>query len=75
MEELIQTISEKAGITVDQAKSALEAVLAHFKDKLPMGIGEKLESFLQSGAGSSEEGASKSTDFLSGLKDKLEGLF
>jgi nucleoid DNA-binding protein len=75
MEELIQTISEKAGITVDQAKTAIETVLAHFKDKLPMGIGEKLESFLQSGATSAEEGATKSTDFLSGLKEKLEGLF
>lgn len=75
MEELIQTISEKAGITADQAKSALEAVLAHFKDKLPMGIGEKLESFLQNGTSSAEDGAAKSTDFLGGLKEKLEGLF
>ena len=64
----MQTISEKAGISLDQAKSAIEGVSEHFKDKLPMGIGEKIESFLQNGS-------SEGSDFFSGIKDKLEGLF
>ena len=70
MEELIKTIADRAGISLDQAKSAIEGVIEHFKDKLPMGIGEKIESFLQ--GGSSSDGSS---DFFSGLKDKFEGLF
>ena len=44
MEELIQTVAEKTGISTDQARSAIEAVIAHFKDKLPLGLGDKLES-------------------------------
>jgi len=68
MEELIQLVSDKAGISTDQAKDAIEAVIAHFKDKLPMGLGDKLESFVQDGSSSSE-------DFLGSIKDKIGGLF
>lgn len=77
MDELIQAVADKAGISVDQAKSAIEAVLAHFKDKLPFGIGDKLESYLQGGGtdSSSSGDSSSSSDLLGGLKDKIEGLF
>ncbi len=64
MEELINTISEKTGITVDQAKGAVETVISHLKDKLPAGLGDKIESFIQ--GGSSETG-----DLMSGLKEKI----
>ncbi len=68
MEELIQTVSEKTGISVDQAKGAIEAVISHLKDNLPMGLGEKVESFIQGGSSSFD-------DMLGGLKDKIGGLF
>ena len=68
MEELIQKISDKTGISVDQAKGAVETMLEHFKEKLPSGIGEKLESFVQ--GGSAEAG-----DFITGLKEKIGGFF
>lgn len=71
MEELIQSISEKTGISADQAKGAIETMLAHFKDKLPFGIGDKLESYLQGGSGDS----SSSEGLLGDLKDKIGGLF
>ena len=69
MEELIQTVADKAGISPDQAKSAILTIVDHLKDKLPMGLGDKIESFLQGGS-SSLEG-----DFLGGLEDKIKGLF
>jgi hypothetical protein len=68
MEELIQKISEKTGISVDQAKGAVESVIDHLKEKLPMGLGDKVESFIQGGSTATE-------GFLSGIKDKLSHLF
>ena len=68
MEELIQEVSEKTGISLDQAKSAIETVIDHLKDKLPMGLGDKIESFLQGGSSSTD-------DLVSSLKDKIGGFF
>ena len=70
MEELIQTVAEKTGISTDQARSAIETVIAHFKDKLPMGLGDKLESFLQGGSSTDD-----SEGIFGELKDKIGGLF
>lgn len=71
MEELIQKVSEKAGISTEQAKSAIETLLAHFKDKLPFGIGDKLESYVQGGS----ESSSSPEGFFGELKDKIGGMF
>ena len=68
MEELIQAVSDKTGISADQAKDAIETVIAHLKDKLPMGLGDKIESFIQGGS-------SPVDDIFGGLKNKIEGLF
>ena len=64
MEELIQTVADKTGISPDQAKSAIETIIDHLKDKLPMGLGDKIESFLQNGSESSSLG----DELLGGLK-------
>ena len=64
MEELIQTVADKTGISPDQAKSAIETIIDHLKDKLPMGLGDKIESFLQGGSDSSSLG----DELLGGLK-------
>ena len=68
MQELIQTVADKTGISPEQAQSAIEAVIDHFKDKLPLGLGDKLESFVQGGS-------STSSDIFGELKDKIGGLF
>ena len=70
MEELIQTVADKTGISTDQARSAIVTVMDHLKDKLPFGLGDKIESFVQ--GGSSE---SIGDDILGSLKDKIGGLF
>jgi len=64
MEELIQTVADKTGISPDQARSAIETIIDHLKDKLPMGLGDKIESFLQNGSESSSLG----DELLGGLK-------
>lgn len=64
MEELIQTVADKTGISPDQARSAIETIVDHLKDRLPMGLGDKIESFLQNGSESSSLG----DELLGGLK-------
>ena len=46
MEELIKSISEKTGISADQAKTALNTVLGALKDKVPTSLGGQLEDLL-----------------------------
>ena len=64
MEDLLKSVSEKAGITVEQAKAAVEAISDYVKDKLPA-IGGQVESFLKGEEGDTIASMAK------GLKDKL----
>ncbi|HEX9069272.1 MAG TPA: hypothetical protein VF807_10920 [Ktedonobacterales bacterium] len=47
MEELISQVSQKAGITPDQAQQAVNAVLDFAKTKLPAPLGDELGNLLQ----------------------------
>lgn len=69
MEELIQTVADRTGLTPDQAKSAIETIVGLIKDKLPMGLGDKVEAMLQGGSESSTESSSLGGDLLGGLKN------
>jgi hypothetical protein len=75
MEDLIQTVSEKAGVSPDQAKSAIIAVVDHLKDKLPWGLGEKIESFISDSGNPTAEGDTPAATggIFDDLKDKLSG--
>lgn len=50
MEELIKTVSEKAGINAEQAKTAVNSVMDFIKNKIP-GIGDQLKGMLAGGEG------------------------
>ncbi len=65
MDDLIKLVSEKAGITSEQAKSAIEAIGGFVKDKLPAGIGDQVSNFLEG------KGGGGLADMAKGLKDKL----
>ncbi len=64
MEELLKSVSEKAGITMDQAKAAVCAVSDYVKDKMPV-VGEQVDAFLKG------EKTEKIADMAKSLKDKL----
>ncbi|MBN8688468.1 MAG: hypothetical protein J0M10_15720 [Chitinophagales bacterium] len=68
MQELIKLVTEKTGISADQATKAVETVLGFIKDKMPGGIGGQVESFISGNAGSVG-------DVIDNLKDKASGLF
>ncbi len=65
MEELIKFVTEKTGLSEDQAKSAVQAVGAFLKDKMPHGIGEQVNNFLE---GKDLGGLA---GMAAGIKDKL----
>lgn len=67
MEELIKTVTAKAGISESQAKSAVETVVSFIKDKMPGGIGGQVESFLSGNAGTVG-------NVIDTIKDKASGL-
>jgi uncharacterized protein (DUF2267 family) len=47
MDELIKSVAKKAGISEEQAKKAVEAVLAFLKDKLPAPVAGQVEAVLK----------------------------
>ncbi len=53
MDELIKTVSEKAGINAEQAKTAVNSVMDFIKTKVP-GIGDQLKGMLSGGGGAGD---------------------
>ena len=68
MEELMQAIQEKTGLPAEQAQGAAEAAMDFFKEKLPGGLGDKLEDII---AGNTDA----ISDAVGGLTDKAKGMF
>lgn len=50
MDELIKLVSQKAGISPDQAKTAVTTVLGFLKDKLPAPIAGQIDGLLGGGS-------------------------
>ena len=65
MDELVNKVSEKAGINAEQAKSAVNTVLEFLKTKMP-GIGEQVAGFLKGGGDGGGGG-----DAIGNLRGKL----
>lgn len=68
MDELMVAIQQKTGLPADQAQGAAQAALDFLKERLPAGIGDKLEDMIAGNA----DGIS---DAVGGLADKAKGLF
>ncbi len=66
MDELIKTVSEKAGINPEQAKAAVNSVVEFVKNKVPA-VGEHLQGLL---SGSGDGG-----NPLAGAADALKKKF
>jgi len=61
VDELVKTVTEKAGINPEQAQKAVNTVMEFIKNKIP-GVGDKLKELLAGGGG---EGGSE------GVIDKI----
>lgn len=68
MDELIKRVTEKTGISADQARSAVETVMGFLKEKLPAPIAGQIDN-LMSGAGGGV------TETVGDMAAKVGGLF
>lgn len=76
MEALIQNVAEKTGISPEQAQTAVTTVIDHLKDKLPWGLGDKIESFISGGGeapAANGEAPAAGESIFDELKDKISG--
>jgi uncharacterized protein (DUF2267 family) len=58
MDELVDLVVEKTGISEEQARQAVEVVLDFIKDKLPKSLAERLDDIIE---------GDKADDMLRGL--------
>jgi hypothetical protein len=65
MDELVNLVSQKTGLSEDKARSAVQVVVEHLRGRLPAPLAGQLDSFL-SGSGTGGGG---------GLTDAVSGVF
>ena len=68
MDELIKQVTQKAGISEDQAKQAVETVMGFVKDKLPAPLASQVEAVLGGGEIPDVGGIGKTLGGLFGKK-------
>jgi uncharacterized protein (DUF2267 family) len=73
MDELVNLVTQKTGLSQDDARKAVEVVVNALKNKLPPAISSHLDSFLSGGM----SGGMSALEAEAGdmLKGKLGGLF
>lgn len=73
MDELVNIVMQKTGLSQEDARKAVEAVVSALKSKLPAPIAGRLDSFLSGGVGGGLGALEAEAGNL--LKGKLGGLF
>ena len=73
MDELVNLVVQKTGMSQDDARKAVEVVVSAPKSKLPAPIAGHLDSFLSGGTGGGVSALEGEAGDL--LKGKLSGLF
>jgi hypothetical protein len=72
MQDLVQKLSQKTGMTPDESQQAVNVVVSHLKEKLPAPLASALDSFLADG--SSGQGESM-FDKAKAMASGVEGMF
>ncbi|MBZ5642786.1 MAG: hypothetical protein LAO19_08515 [Acidobacteriia bacterium] len=69
MNELVQMIVQKTGLTQDKVQMVVDLVVTHLKEKLPGSVGSHLDSFLSTGGVATTAGgvAEKAKSVVAGL--------
>jgi hypothetical protein len=68
MDELINQVSQRTGLSADKARTAVETVLTYVKGKLPAGVGSQLDQLVSGGGGDGLGDVAKSVGGLFGKK-------
>ena len=75
MEELIKQVSQKTGISEDQARTAVSTVINFLKDKLPAPIAGQLDNFIGGSASAAGAAADGATGTVNDIAGQLGDLF
>lgn len=73
MDELVNQVVQKTGISQDQANQAVQTVIGFLKDRLPGPIGSQLDSVLSGASGGAGGMAGQAGQAMGGLGDMLGG--
>jgi hypothetical protein len=73
MDELVNLVVQKTGISQDDARKAVEVVVSALKSKLPAPIASHVDAFLAGGMGGGMNTLAGEAGEM--LKGKLGGLF
>ncbi|MBA3241233.1 MAG: DUF2267 domain-containing protein [Acidobacteria bacterium] len=73
MDELIKQVTERAGISEAQARSAVETVMGFLKDRLPAPIAGQVDGLIGGASGAIGGIANTAGDVLGGLGGMLGG--
>ena len=68
MEKIVNLVAAKAGISPEQAKTAVETVAGFLKDKMPPALASQVDNYLK---GSAEGGGGG----IAGAAGKIGGMF
>lgn len=71
MEELIRQVQERAGISEEQARTAVRTVLGYLQNNLPAGVSQQLGGLLGGAGGGGL--ADRAGDIVGGLGGMLGG--
>jgi len=80
MNELLQSLQEKVGLSSDQAKDAVTHIMDYIKSKIPASLHEHLDAaaigdtIKTKGAELIAEAKSKGGDFLAGAQEKISSF-
>lgn len=75
MDELIKQVSERAGISDAQARSAVETVIGFIKERLPAPIAGQVDNALNSSAGVIGTGIDAISDRAGDVLGGIGGMF
>jgi hypothetical protein len=73
MDELIRQVTERTGISQEQARTAVETVLGHLKKSLPESISSHLDSVVGGGTGAVGDLTGRAGDIIGGLGGMFGG--
>ena len=73
MEEIIKQVTERAGISEAQARTAVETVLGFLKNRLPEPMAGQLDSFVGGASGAAGGLADTAGNVLGGLGGMFGG--
>ena len=72
MEELIRQVTERTGISEEQARTAVETVLGYLQNNLPAGLSQQLGGLLGGAGGGGATGTGAAGG--AGLDDLMGGM-